>query len=185
MNDRQRVLAAPADRIAALFGHGFSPGLAADLAASARFETRFADAAVRRLGDLPPLAPDQSAALALAPDDLRDLVLRAGAVFHAAALARVIDGATRRNLTASLGSDVYVAALEGRGLAPPGAPADEPPDDLPAAVSSDGEACWAAWRERQPAPVGSRLVLFGPRAAPKAAHKTYGPSIVSWLLDRR
>ncbi len=185
MNDRQRVLAAPADRIAALFGHGFSPGLAADLAASARFATRFADAAVRRLGDLPPLAPDQSAALALAPDDLRDLVLRAGAVFHAAALARVIDGATRRNLTASLGSDVYVAALEGRGLAPPGAPADEPPDDLPAAVSSDGEACWAAWRERQPAPVGSRLVLFGPRAAPKAAHKTYGPSIVSWLLDRR
>jgi hypothetical protein len=126
MNDAERIRMASANDVAALLGGGLQGELVEMLAASPRFAPRLHAAAERRLGEL--RAPKPAvAALALTPAGLSDIVRRAGAVWHAAAIARVIDTSARRHLMASLGPDVYAIALEGRGLAPP-AEAVVPPD---------------------------------------------------------
>ena len=184
MNDAERIRVASANDVAALLGGGLLGELVEMLAASPRFAPRLHAATQRRLGEL--RAPKPAvAALALTPAGLSDMVRRAGAVWHAAAIARVIDTSARRHLMASLGPDVYATALEGRGLAPP-AEAVAPPDrgDWAAAAASDGACCWSAWRTLQLPAVASRLALLGCNVLPARIHQAFGPAIVDWLLDR-
>jgi hypothetical protein len=109
-------------------------------------------------------------------------VLRAGAVWHAPAIALVVDASARRRLIASLGPDVYSIALEGRSLAP--VDAIVPPDDWAEAAMRHGASCWSAWCALQPPSVASRLALLGRNGLPERIHEAFGPAIVDWLLDR-
>ena len=127
MNDAERIRMASANDVAALLGGGLQGELVEMLAASPRFAPRLRAAAGRRLGELSAPGPAAVTALALTPAGLSDIVRRAGAVWYAAAIARIVDTSARRRLMASLGPDVYAIALEGRGLAPP-AEAVVPPD---------------------------------------------------------
>jgi len=192
MNDPERIRGASANRVAALLGPGLPSGLVDRLAGMARFTSRLHAAAASRLGDLPQLDLRQSAALALDADGLRGIALRAGAVWHAEALARIVDGAARRRVMASLGPAAYTLALKGRDLAPSGRATELPKGDLAVAAMVDGGCCWAAWSASQPAPVASRLSLLNrdvpsllDRDVPsQAAHRNFGPAIIAWLLDR-
>jgi hypothetical protein len=196
MNDAERIRVASANDIAALLGGGLHGDLVEKLTSSPRFAARLHAAARCRLGDLSiaeqKLLAEQNlastpaaAALALAPDSLSDIVLRAGAVWHAAAIARVVDTAARRGLMATLGPDVYAIALEGRGLAPAVEPIVPPEGDGWAeAAMRDGARCWSAWRALQPPAVASRLALLGFNSVPARIHTAFGPAIVDRLLDR-
>ena len=181
MNDAERIRVASANDVAALLGGGLQGELVEMLAASPRFAPRLRAAAQRRLGEL---SAGEPAALALTPAGLSDIVRRAGAVWHAAAIARVVDTSGRRHLMASLGSDVYAIALEGRGLAPAEAVVAPDRDDWAAAATSDGACCWSAWRTLQPPAVASRLALLGCNVLPARIHQVFGPAIIDWLLDR-
>jgi hypothetical protein len=185
MNDIERIRVASANDLAALFEGGLQGELIEMLAASPRFAPRLHAATERRLGELSAPEPAAVAALALTPAGLSDIVRRAGAVWYAAAIARIVDTSARRHLMAALGSDVYAIALEGRGLAPP-AEAVVPPDrdDWAAAAMRDGACCWSAWRMLQLPAVASRLALVGCNVLPARIHEAFGPAIIDWLLDR-
>ena len=184
MNDVERIRSASSDHVAALLGPGLPSGAVDKLAGMARLAPRLYAAAASRLGELPLLEPRQSTALALDAEGLREITLRAGAVWYAGALARVIDGAMRRGIIGSLGSTAYALALEGYSLSPSDGTTDLPQGDLVEAAIVDGECCWAAWRAVQPTPVATRLSLLGCAVTPQERHRNFGPAIVSWLLDR-
>lgn len=184
MNDHDRVRAASADRVAALIGLHFPGPLAERLADTPRFASRFYAAAANRLEDLPTLDARQSVALALDVGGLQAAAIKAGAVWHAAAIARIVDGAARRSVVEAIGPDLYRLALEGYGLAPHGGSTDLLEVDLVEAARREGEGCWAAWRSAQPTPVATRLSLLDSDVSPQATHRDYGPAIVAWLLDR-
>jgi hypothetical protein len=186
MNDAGRIRAASANNIAALLGGNLQADLVEKLIASPRFAARLNICAERQLGELSAPNPAAIAALALAPDGLSDVVLRAGAIWLAAGIARIVDASARRGLIASLGSDVYEIALEARGLSP-SADAVVPPngDDWAGAAMRDGTSCWSAWRALQLPSVASRLSLLGHNVLPAPIYETFGPAIVDWLLGRR
>lgn len=184
MTEVDVLRAAPHDRLAALLGHGVSSALIGRLVGSARLRTRLAGLISSRLGDLGELDRHQVSALAMTPDGLLDLSTRAGVVWNGAAIARIIDGASRRALLVALGEHRYSLALAGLGLAQPGATLDPSPDGIVAAVAADGAACLAAWCEAQPATVAGRLRLIRPDGSPGTAHAMSGPAIVAWLLER-
>ena len=182
MNDAERIRMASANDVAALLGGGLPGELVEMLAASPRFAPRLHAAAQARLGEL---SAPEPAALALTPAGLSDIVRRAGAVWHAAAIALVIDTSARRHLMASLGPDVYAIALEGRGLAPPAEAVVAPDqDDWAVAAASHGACCWSAWRTLQRPAVASRLALLGCNVLPERIHEAFGPAIIDRLLDR-
>lgn len=185
MNDLQRVGTASPERTADLLGHGVSATLVEKLTGAPRLQGRLAALLVSRLGDLGRLDDRQVSVLAMTPDALRELAVRAGAVWNAGAVARIIDGATRRALTARLGDDAYGLALSGRRLAPPDGPVDLTFAAIADAAPIEGAACLAAWCDIQPSPIAARLTLVGPKAAPMAGHRTWGPAIIDWLLDRQ
>jgi hypothetical protein len=185
MNDAERIRVASANDIAALLGGGLRGEVIETLAASPRFASRLHASAERQLGELPALGPAAVAALALTPDSLSDVVLRAGAVCHATAIALVVDTSARRSLIASLGPDVYAIALEGRGLAPPTDAVARPSGDAwSGAAMRDGASCWSAWRALQPPSIASRLALLGRHVLRERVHDTFGPAIVDWVLGR-
>ena len=184
MNDAERIRLASANDVAALLGGGFQGELVDKLAASPRFAARLHAAVQRRLGGLSALEPAAVAALALTPDSLSSIVLRAGAVWHAPAIALVVEASARRRLIASLGSDVYFIALEGRSLAPLEAIVPPDADDWAGAAMRHGASCWSAWCALQRPAVASRLALLGRNGLPERVHEDFGPAIVDWLLDR-
>lgn len=183
MNDLLRLRAAPHDRVAALIGYGVSPALVARLVRLPRIEAKLAALLTTRWGPLGPLDPGRSAILAMGDDDLLALASRAGVVWHAGAIARVIDGPSRQELVDRLGPGDYDLALAGLHLArsveaPAGAVSPE-------AIAADGSACLAAWCDAQPPAIADRLRLIRPAASPAAVHHATGPAIVAWLLERR
>jgi YOP proteins translocation protein K (YscK) len=188
MNDGERIRAASANDVAALLGGGLPGELVETLIASPRFAARLRAAALHRLessaGELSASEPTAVAALALTPDGLSGIVLRAGAIWHAAAIARIVEASSRRRLMASLGPDIYAIALEARSLAPAEAIAPPDMDDWFEAVMRHGAFCWSAWRTRQPPAVASRLALLGRNDLPERIHEAFGPAIVDWLLVR-
>jgi hypothetical protein len=185
MNDIERIRVASANDLAALFEGGLQGELIEMLAASPRFAPRLHAATERRLGELSAPEPAAVAALALTPAGLSDIVRRAGAVWYAAAIARIVDTSERRHLMASLGPDVYAIAVEGRGLAPLAEAVVAPDaDDWAAAAMRDGACCWSAWRTLQLPAVASRLALLGCNVLPERIHEAFGPAIIDWLLDR-
>lgn len=181
MNDLGRLQAAPHDRVAALIGHGVSPGLVARLVRLPRIEAKLAALLTTRWGSLGPLDHGQSAVLAMGDDDLGALASRAGVVWHAGAIARVIDGASRQDLVERLGPGGYELAMAGLRLA---RPVETDAVASPDMIAADGSACLAAWCDAQPPAIADRLRLIRPAASPASVHHASGPAIVAWLLER-
>lgn len=183
MNDLSRVRAAAPDRIADVLGHGVSPALIGRLVRLQRIEARLAALVAARWGPLGPLDPAQAAILAMDEDELVALASEAGAVWHAGAVARVIDGSSREALIGSLSAHGYDLALAGVHLASPSS--EDPGAVLPESIAADGAACLAAWCDAQPPAIAGRLRLVRPAASPKSVHAAAGPAIVAWLIERR
>lgn len=178
------------DRIAALLQHGVSTALVGRLIHSERLQMRLAEFVSAQLGELDALDGTQAAVLAMSPDAMADLAMRAGAIWHARAIARIIDGPSRRALLALLGEDRYRLALEGLDLvgldlAAPATDIDRTPETIAKSVEADGAACLAAWCEAQPPRIANRLALLRPAGSPATIHKASGPVIIAWLLERQ
>ena len=178
--DRDRIAEAPADRIAEALGCGIGAGLVERLMAEPRLRLRLVDITVGRLGPTGALNQAQAAILGMARGALDALALRVGAVWHARGAARIIDGPTRRMLTARWGDDVVAFALNGLPLAPPDEPVDLAPETMVALAPAEGSACLAAWCAVQPAPIASRIALVRPPASWAPKHRSWGPAIVDW-----
>jgi hypothetical protein len=136
----------------------------------------------RRLGDVGALSREQARALAMQPDQLTDLASRAGVIWHAGAIARIIDAVSRRALVALLGEKTFELSMAFRSLQPPGGAPDRAPEDIAKAVAVDGAACLAAWCESQHQAVSGRLRLTRPAASPEPVHEMWGPQIIARLL---
>jgi hypothetical protein len=184
MTDVTLLQAAPHDRLGSVLGYGVSAALVGRLAQSPRLQARMTELISLRLGDLNDLNREHAKVLAMAPDELTDLSIRAGVVWHAGVIARIIDGVSRRALVVLLGEKNYGLALAGLCSQPPlpDSAFDRGPEDIAKAVSVDGAACLAAWCESQPRAVSGRLRLIRPAASPEDAHETWGPQIVTRLL---
>ena len=177
------VRAARLDRLAAVLGGGLSEALAARLQAADRLHSRIEQVLAARLGAVEKPDTVQARLLGMDAPSLVRLAGEAGAVWHAAAIARLLDGAAVRALVALIGEDLRAAALRGRALAGPATAST--PDEIASAIPLDGDACLAAWCEAQPMPVAARVGLrWAPRAAtePSAAHLERGPAIVASLV---
>lgn len=185
MSDVPLLRSAPHDRVAALVGHGVSAALVGRVVRSPRLEARLASLVAARLGPLGVVDRGGAAVLAMTSDEQLQLAGSAGAVWHGDAIARIIDGPSHQTLLTGLGQHRYGAALAGRHLAPVKNPVDRSPELLLQAVAADGAACFAAWCDAQPAALAGRLRLVHPEASVEAAHRTFGPTIVTWLLERR
>ena len=183
MNDLLRLRAAAPDRIADLVGHGISPALVGRLVRLPRLEARLAALIAAPWGPPGPLDPARSAVLAMGEAELVALAFRAGVVWHAGAIARVIEGPSRQDLVGRLGPDGYDLALAGLPLASPAS--QDPGAVSPASIAADGAACLAAWCDAQPPAIAGRLRLLRPAASPRTVHSASGPAIVAWLLERR
>jgi hypothetical protein len=173
----------PHDRIAALLGHGVSATLVARLVSAPRLQIRLAAMISAQLGEIEGLDEDQASVLAMTPEAIADLSTRAGLVWHAGSVARVIDAVSRRALVAALGENNYVLALDGIAMAAPATLAPSP-KTIEDAIRVDGPACLTAWCETQPPGIASRLALLLPPASTTSAHKAAGPAIVAWVLRR-
>ncbi len=139
--------------------------LPAPLAARLRTHARAArrlDRLVRdRLGPVPAQAGAAARALLrLDAGGLRDLAMRAGAVCHAGAVLRLIDGAVLRGFLAETGAGTRDAALHWQGLCEPTSEPDGTP--LAARVARDGWRCLDLWCDAQPGPVARRVRLTLP-----------------------
>lgn len=183
MNDLARLRAAAPDRIADLIGYGVSPALVGRLVRIPRIEAKLAALVAAQWGPLGPLEPGQSCILTMGADELVALAAQAGIVWHAEAIARVIDGPSRQGLIDRLGPDGYGLALAGRHLAKPST--DQPVEMSPDAIAVEGSACLATWCDAQPPAIAGRLRLIRPAASPMPIHDAAGPAIVAWLLKRR
>jgi YOP proteins translocation protein K (YscK) len=175
---------APQSRIAALLGHGVSQAFIDRLRGTPRLNARLAALIAEQLGEVGDLTMEQRTALALGPEAMAGLAVQAGAVWHAGAIARIIDGAARRMLIGLLGEDTYRLALDGLPLAAAEVP-DQSPEAIADAAPGDGAACFAAWCDTQPLAVAGRLALARPIAAVTPAHRASGPAVIDWLLGRR
>ena len=166
-------------QLAAALGHGVSTALAARLQAADRLRTRLDEILAQRFGAV--TAPDavQEQLLAMDAPALSRLADQAGAVWHAAAIARLVDGAAVRALVAAIGEELREVALRGHALAGPGT--ISAPEAIAALIPQDGAACLAAWCEAQPVAVGMRVSLRRPAATPGEAHRAQGPAIIAWL----
>ena len=108
---RPSLMANPA-AVASLLGHGITPGLVERMAAAPATRERLDGELCARLGPLPAeLTPAQATVAGLDPQGLTHLVLRAGAAWHAAAIAKVTDGPTVRALVERIGPEFRDAAL--------------------------------------------------------------------------
>jgi hypothetical protein len=184
VTDVTLLQAAPHDRLAFVLGYGVSAALVDRLAQLTRLQARMTELISSRLGDLGDLNREHAKVLAMAPDELMDLSIRAGVVWHAGVIARIIDGVSQRALVVLLGERNYGLALACLCSQPPlpDNTFDRGPKDIAKAVSVDGAACLAAWCESQPRAVSGRLRLIRPAASPEAAHETLGPQIITRLL---
>ncbi len=169
------------DRLAAWLGHGVSAALVAHMMAIPRLARRCDRIVDERLGPASPSAT-QALALALDPPGLAALVWRAGVVWHARAIAAVIDGREVRALAERLGPDIRRLALRFVAVAPAGI---EPVviQRFDETALDSGAACLETWCDAQPPAVGQRLALRLPPALPLSPmHRASGPQIVDALL---
>jgi hypothetical protein len=165
-------------------GSGISAGLVERMLANRRLKSRCADLVSRRLG---PFSPSQSqgAALSLDGPSLTKLAHHVGAIWHAASIVRLIDGAAVRKLIDRIGPELRLSAIRNIALAPP-LPADDIASEaLPTAIALAGQCCLAAWCDTQPTAVGVRIALrLAPHEPPQASHRAFGPAIVDVVLMR-
>ncbi len=185
MTDLSLLQAATHDRLASVLGCGVSAALVDRLVQSPRFRTRLTGLVSSRLGDIGAVSREQARVLAMRPDELTDLSIRAGVVWHAGAIVRIIDGVSRRSLVALLGDKNYELALACLSLQAQGITLERGPEDIAKAVPVDGAACLAAWCESQRREISGRLRLTRPVASAGPLHEAWGPQIVARLLADR
>jgi hypothetical protein len=182
--DLDLVRHAPQSRIAELLGHGVSQAFVDRLRGTPRLNARLAALIAEQLGEVGNLTMEQRTALTLTQEAMAGLAAQAGAVWQAGAIARIIDGATRRALIGLLGEDTYRLALDGLPLAAAEMP-NQSPEAIAGAAPGDGAACFTAWCDAQPPALAGRLALVRPMAAVTPAHRASGPAVIDWLLGRR
>jgi len=145
-------------RVAPLLAPGLRPATAARLIAAPALAAPLSRWLAEQLGrgDLATLeAADRGLALATA-DVLAAVALRAGAVWHAAAVCRLVHGPALAAFLEACGAEARAAAIRHRNLAMPDAAVVA---DLPHAVQHDGAAALAAWLAVLPDWAASRVRL--------------------------
>lgn len=123
--------------------------------------------------DLPPVVP----ALACAPvPQLCAMAQRAGAVWHARAICRVVQAPERAALAAEVGGGALAFARAHREAAV----ATRVPPELGAAIRADGLACLHAWAMQLHPGIAARLALRLPEMAGTLdpAHHAHGPGLI-------
>lgn len=185
------------ERIAGLLPEGLAAGLRDRLAASSRLRLRLSALLERRFA-LPSLAavdlatPEARFAL-LEGETLQGGLRRAGAIWHARSLRRIILAETLRRLVQRLGRANHRAALRFVDLAPEDNERDgidlESPDidGLMALIERDGLIAVNAWCRHQPAALAARLRLKLPPCPeaddePPASHRDRGLMIVDRVV---
>ena len=184
MNDSIRLAAAPLERVAMLIAPDLKAHVLSQLLAEPRFRTRILGLAAERLGRVSDAGHKAGQVLAMTSEDLQALAWRAGAVWHGRAVARIIDGESRRRLADHMGLDTLRLALEGLAVVPVEERVDLSVAAIIDAMPAMGAACLAAWSVVQPLSVARRLDLIRPNAAPTAAHLAWGPPLIEWVIDR-
>jgi hypothetical protein len=163
------------------------PELCARLKTSVRLEERLSGLVHSRYGLARAIAAedvsDIDRLIALAsPEQLAEVVRRAGAIYWANSIATTIRAADAAALDAALGEALCVIALANRNLSGPLQPLT-PYDQLGTRVTEDGLRCLGGWCKAQTAGVGLRVRLkLAPNPALDDAVKRpfdeLGPAIV-------
>lgn len=173
--------------IASLLGHGVPARLVERMTGVPSIRERLDRALFERLGKLPEeLTPAQAFIALLDEAGLTLLTLRAGAVWHAAAIASVHQGDAVRALVERIGPEFREAALADLAAHPrPAAPQADvalPLDGIATAIARDGTACLIAWCEIQPRSIGWRILLrLRLSCRPGPEHLERGPAILERL----
>ena len=174
---------APTAGIARGLGCGISASLVETLKAEPRFRGRLAELLASRLQKIESLDQVQAGMLAKRSEALADLTMKAGVIWHARALVRIIDGASRRRLVTRWGERTIDLALRHVHLSPKLVPDHMTADAISDAAPREGAACLAAWINLQPAAVAARLMLLVPEAQPLSKHTDFGPPIIELLAQ--
>jgi hypothetical protein len=171
------------ERFSQWVGHGISSELVQRMLSNQHLTVRCGELVRGRLG-LPTPSALQVVALSLDTTGLTRLAHHAGAIWHAASVARLIDGSAVRDLIAAIEPQLRLFAIRNNALAPPIID-DLAPDALPEDIVRSGQRCLAAWCAAQPASVGVRIVLrLASDLAPHHSHREFGPALVDSLLTR-
>jgi hypothetical protein len=147
-----------------------------------RLRKRLDDLITSRFAALGPLDPVQARLIAMNEQEMTELAAKAGAIWHAGSIARVIDQAGRHILIGLLGERHYKLALAAVQEQPAAALLPGIPQVIAEAVAKDGAACLAAWCARQPPALRGCLDLMRPAALPAPTHLAAGPRIIAKLL---
>ena len=166
--------------LAAVLGHGITEALAARLQAMDRLLPRLDRIVAAQLDALGELDAMQAQVLQMDMPSLARLASEAGAVWHGASIARLLDGEAVRTLVALIGAELWQTGLRRRALCGPSDAST--PTEIAAALPGDGAACLAAWCEAQSAPIAALLAPRRPPAMPAPAHRAAGPAIVAALI---
>ena len=174
-------------RLAVCFDGMLGAELCARLQASVRLEERLSGLVHSRYGLARDIAAeavsDTDRSIALAPpEQLAELVRRAGAIYWANSIANTVRAADAAAIDAALGEALCAVALANRNLSGPMQPLT-PYDQLGARVMADGFHCLGAWCKAQSPGVGLRVSL---KLAPNPAlddvvnspFDEFGPAIV-------
>ena len=190
--------AAPA-AVAALLGHGVTAELALQCKNDAALRPLL-DAALReRLGEVPAeLTPVQRSVAGLDTRGLERLALLTGCLWHAEAIAAIVEGGAVRALADRIGPDLRRLVLSKRARFDDAQPGHARPEHVPplragsedsgavaqpellaAAAAVDGMACLVAWCGAQVPALGARVLLhLPPDVQPTPLHRERGPHLV-------
>lgn len=180
--DRSPSLYARADRVADAIG------LPVEVAARLQSRDRFVDRLSRRLIsqlDLGSCRDERIAATDLAlvlqpPDRLATLAPVLGALWHGAAIRRVIARDERQALLGAIGAGLLGFVLDRPPVERPGA--GEQPADLIDRIVPDGQTAAAAWLDSLPAPFAGRLALVLPALPAGTISVDLPPHILTALV---
>lgn len=151
-----------------------------------RLADRCAELIDGRLGPVSPsaISAPQAHALSLDSSGLTLLSRRAGAIWHASTISRLVDGVLVRSLVAMIGAELRQVALDNLALAP-AIPEGISIETMQQSIARDGIFCVSTWCAIQPAAVGTRIALRLPGdVKPQALHHEFGPAIIDALLTR-
>jgi YOP proteins translocation protein K (YscK) len=174
-------------RLEVCFDGRLGTGLCERLKNAARLRDRVSAMIIERCELAPPcdllLVDDRDRSIALASAErLCELSQRAGAIYWASTIARVILAAHVKALHEQLGEPLCALALAHHDLSGPEQPL-EPVETIGARIKDDGLRCLAAWCASQPGAVNGRvrLKLAAGAAFDIAAEMSFrecGPAIV-------
>lgn len=174
-------------RLSAALGGEIGPELAQRLRGCERIGARLSALIVQRQGLSGDVradgiaAEDRKIAVAL-PDELLEIVLRAGAILWSSAIANAVRGREAAAVDAAIGADIRSFAIAHRA---PGSVDKvlEPFDTLRDRILIDGWRCYAGWCEAMPVNIGQRARLKMPAdddaaAEPAGLYTEVGPAVI-------